>query len=63
MQVHRMTSTSYFPYIVYNMKKIRIFRDVQYGKKYGFRLYNTGKVMYGHMSLMGVFDWIKIIAV
>jgi hypothetical protein len=24
---------------------------------------NTGKIMYGHMSKMGVFDWIKIIAV
>jgi hypothetical protein len=26
-------------------------------------LYNTGKIMYGHMSYMGVFDWIKIIGV
>ena len=25
-------STSYFPYIMYNTKKIRIYRDVQYGK-------------------------------
>jgi hypothetical protein len=43
-------STSYFPYIMYNTKKIRTYRDVQYGKKCGFRLYNTGKIMYGHMS-------------
>jgi len=35
---------SYFPYIMYNMKK------KTYWKKYGFRLYNTGKIMYGHMS-------------
>jgi hypothetical protein len=25
-------STSYFPYIMYNTKKIRMYRDVQYGK-------------------------------
>jgi hypothetical protein len=45
----RQKSTSYFPYIMYNTKKIRTYRDVQYGKKYGFRLYNTGKILYGHI--------------
>ena len=34
---------------MYNTKKIRTYRDVQYGKKYGFRLYNTGKTLYGHI--------------
>ena len=28
----RQKSTSYFPYIMYNMKKIQTYRDVQYGK-------------------------------
>ena len=28
----RQKSTSYFPYIMYNTKKIRTYRDVQYGK-------------------------------
>ena len=37
--------------------------DVQYGGKYGFGCTITGKIMYGHMSYMGVFDWIKIIGV
>jgi hypothetical protein len=45
----RQKSTSYFPYIMYNTKKIRTYRDVQYGKKYGFRLYNTGEILYGHI--------------
>ena len=48
----RQKSTSYFPYIMYNTKKSTdlSYGDVQYGKKYGFQLYNTGKIVYGHMS-------------
>ena len=59
----RQTSTSYFPYKMYNAKKNTDLSGRPIQKKYGFRLYNTGKIMYGHMSYMGVFDWIKIIAV
>jgi hypothetical protein len=48
---------------MYNAKKNTDLSGRPIQKKYGFRLYNTGKIMYGHMSYMGVFDWIKIIAV
>ena len=46
----RQKSTSYFLYIMYNTEKNTDLSGRPIRKKYGFRLYNTGKIMYGHMS-------------
>jgi hypothetical protein len=48
---------------MYNAEKNTDLSGRPIRKKYGFRLYNAEKIMYGHMSKMGVFNWIKNIAV